>query len=292
MCTVLFRFSPGRAWPVLLCAVRDEFLDRSWRPPGRHWDGPYRHLHGPLDETAGGTWLAVDPARPAVAVLVNGDEPGPGNDGCDAGGGQTRGRLPLRALVPGTPLDSGELTGTRGFHLLLAEPAQATVWGWDTERLVRHRVEPGDHTLSFHGLDVAEPPRVPHVRALLAATPSPAPAPGTGTADAWGDWLDLLAAGGVGVGDPRSLLQRRQLDGRRYGSTSASLVALGPGGVRHDFTGEPFRQDSWYESGPGRPAAPTGRTDPTGRSPALDGDPRRPRESRRRRRPGGDRHAR
>ena len=40
MCTVLLRLSPGVALPVLLGAVRDEFVERPWDPPARHWNGP------------------------------------------------------------------------------------------------------------------------------------------------------------------------------------------------------------------------------------------------------------
>ena len=60
MCTVLLRFAPDARWPVLLGAIRDEFVDRPWDPPGRHWHGAWSHLLGGRDGTAGGTWLAVD----------------------------------------------------------------------------------------------------------------------------------------------------------------------------------------------------------------------------------------
>ena len=62
MCTVLLRLTPGGVHPVLLGAVRDEFVERSWDPPARHWDGAAAHLVGGRDLVAGGTWLAVDPA--------------------------------------------------------------------------------------------------------------------------------------------------------------------------------------------------------------------------------------
>src|SRR6266536_501359 len=64
MCTVLLRFAPGSASPLRLGAVRDEFVDRAWDPPGAHWGD---RLLGGRDWTAGGTWLAVDPDRPAGA---------------------------------------------------------------------------------------------------------------------------------------------------------------------------------------------------------------------------------
>ena len=47
--------------PILLGAVRDEFVERPWDPPARHWDGAWAELIGGRDQQAGGTWLAVDP---------------------------------------------------------------------------------------------------------------------------------------------------------------------------------------------------------------------------------------
>src|SRR2546423_13950956 len=74
MCTVLLRCTPGAPVPVILGAVRDEFVDRAWDAPAAHWGG---RLLGGRDRTAGGTWLAVDPDRPAVAAVLNGVR-GPG----------------------------------------------------------------------------------------------------------------------------------------------------------------------------------------------------------------------
>src|SRR2546421_5305553 len=65
MCTVLLRFASGTPRPLLLGAVRDEFVQRAWDPPGAHWGD---RLLGGRDRTAGGTWLAVDPDRPAAAA--------------------------------------------------------------------------------------------------------------------------------------------------------------------------------------------------------------------------------
>ncbi|HZD97636.1 MAG TPA: NRDE family protein, partial [Micromonosporaceae bacterium] len=69
MCTVLLRRSPGARWPILLAAVRDEFTGRAWDPPAAHWpEEP--SIFGGRDRLAGGTWLAVDRDRPAVAALL------------------------------------------------------------------------------------------------------------------------------------------------------------------------------------------------------------------------------
>jgi hypothetical protein len=247
MCTVLLRLRPAHDWAVLLCAVRDEFLDRPWRPPGHHWGGAYRGLHGGLDEWAGGTWLAVDRSGPAVALVVNGPDGDPGPDPA----GQSRGRLPLRALAHGGPPDAAKLAGTRGFHLLLATPSGVDVWSWDGTALTGHRPSPGDHTVTYHGVDAEDQPRVRRARALLRAAGSPTPRPGPPTARAWGAWTSLVVADAAG--DPAALLQNRLLDGRPYGSTSVSLVALGRRGVRHDFTADPTDPDAWYEATAGTP---------------------------------------
>src|SRR5689334_2294760 len=99
MCTVLVRLRPGAAWPVLLAAVRDEFLDRPWDPPAAHWP-EHPSIVGGRDRTAGGTWLAVDPVGRSLAAILNGKrlpllasgEARP-----------SRGALPLAALTGARP---------------------------------------------------------------------------------------------------------------------------------------------------------------------------------------------
>jgi hypothetical protein len=240
MCTVLLRFDPVAPWPVLLAAVRDEFTDRAWDPPARHWPAPAARLIGGRDRAAGGTWLAVDPDTPAVSAILNGvrlpPPVGPARP--------TRGALPLRVLTG--DFDPATLVGYDGLHLVRASVEEVTVWSWDGANLVARRLAPGDHILVNEGVDAVEDPLVPHFGPLLAALRSPDPRPGTPTAAAWDGWLDLLRGDGLAPDDPRALLVGREFDGRRYGSTSASLVALAPGAVRYDFCADPFTGD-WTE---------------------------------------------
>ncbi len=84
------------------------------------------------------------------------------------------------------------------------------------------------------GLDTDADPLVPHFAPLLAALPS--------TPDAW---LELLAGAGLDPGDERALIVAKEIEGRAYGSTSASLVALSPAGVRYDFTATPAHPAWW-----------------------------------------------
>src|SRR5256885_9505666 len=112
MCTVLLRFAPGTAQPLLFGAVRDEFVDRAWDPPATHWGG---RLLGGRDRSAGGTWLAVDPDRPAVAAVLNGTRLPLPADGVRP----SRGGLPLaalRALTMGPAPLPERVDGHDGFH--------------------------------------------------------------------------------------------------------------------------------------------------------------------------------
>ncbi len=255
MCTVLLRFAPGTAWPLLLGAVRDEFADRAWDPPARHWGGT---LIGGRDRVAGGTWLAVDPAAPAIAALLNGPLLPVPSDGFRP----SRGDLPLSALTrwpdadPPLP-DHAELARYNGFHLLRAATDRIDVWSWDGADLTHRSLDPGDHVIVNAGVDV-DTPLVGRLRNRMADLPTPDPRPGRATRDAWDGWdgwdgwVDLLGGDGIDPGDPRALLVWREYEGRVYRSGSAGLVALGADGVRFDFTAIDFTGParsgaSWYE---------------------------------------------
>lgn len=221
---------------MLLGAVRDEFVDRPWEAPAPHWDGPWSGLVGGKDLTAGGTWLAVDPATRAVGALLNGfrrDAPPP-----TEGPRPTRGTLALRILAgDGLPpvLDRYDR-----FHLLLARVDGARLWSWDGDALVDRVIEPGTHIVVNAGLDTYDDPLVPHFEPLLAALPDP----GEGLDGSWAAWQHLLRGDGLPPDDERALLVRKEIEGRTYGSTSASLMAIGPDGVRYEFTPHP-QQPAW-----------------------------------------------
>lgn len=243
MCTVLLRVDPDAPWPVLCGAIRDEFADRPWDPPGLHWDGLHAGLLGGRDRTAGGTWLAVDPspARPALAALLNGvRRPPPAH-----GSRPTRGTLALDVLATGHVPDERDVVGYDGFHLLVATLAGVEVWSWDGEHLTHQQLPPGNHLVVNLGVDTDADPLVPHFRPLLEAMPAPLLTPGTPTKAAWEPWTDLLAGDGLELDDPRALVVRRAVEGRVYASTSASLVALSPHAVRYDFSRDPTDPAAW-----------------------------------------------
>jgi uncharacterized protein with NRDE domain len=254
VCTVLLRFDPAATWPLLVAAVRDEFMGRPWDGPGRYWP-ELPTLIGGRDRVAGGTWMAVDtgPAatspggrRPALAALLNGVRlDGPPDR-------PTRGRLVLAALAAADGLlpgiaDAAELAGYDGFHLVRADVDRAEIWSWDGVDLSHRRLAPGDHIIVNLGVDRDEDPLVPHFRPLFAATATP-PLVGD-TADAWAGWVELLRGDGLAPDDPRGLIIAHEHEGRRYGSTSASLVAIARDGrVRYDFTATPD-SPSWDQVG-------------------------------------------
>jgi len=246
MCTDILGLGPDGT--VLLAGVRDEFTQRAWQPPGYHWpDRP--GLIGGRDELAGGTWLAVAPAVPRVACILNGrGQPAPAATRC------SRGELPLRAAA-GDPIGDASLAAFDPFLLLVAEPDRAELLNWDGGRFTRRALEPGLHLVVNSGQDgdlrpdvsEHETGRLGHFRPRLATAPFPQPKPGVSVEEAWGAWFPLVNGDGLTSADPRALIVRRDLgDGRIWGTTSISLVALTPDGLRYDFTATPGDPAAWY----------------------------------------------
>ena len=231
MCTVLLRLDPNGRWPVLLGAIRDEFVERSWDPPARHWDGPFAGLIGGRDQRAGGTWLAVDPDERAVGALLNA---GRREDPEDGEPRPTRGTLALRILTSdGLP---AHVSRYDRFHLLRATLEGAELWSWDGESLTHQVLQPGDHLIVNAGLDTDEDPLVPHFAPLLASTGSDLVA-----------WRKLLEGDGLDPGDERALVVRKEIEGHLYGTTSGTLLALSRDELHYEFTATPGDAASWFE---------------------------------------------
>jgi transport and Golgi organization protein 2 len=249
VCTVMVRFRPATAWPLLVAAVRDELLARPWDPPAAYWP-EFPFVQGGRDRLAGGTWMAVDRAHGAVAALLNGVRLGPPEDGSTR---PTRGRLPLDALAMAVPIDPAQVWRYDGFHLMRADSDHVEVWSWDGETFTHEELAPGDHIIVNLGPDRDSDPLVPHFMPLLRAAAGPEPRPGKPTADAWGEWLELLRGDGLEPTDPRALLIEHEVAGGRYGSGSAALIGVAAdGAVRYDFTAAPATPN-WTEIPPPDP---------------------------------------
>lgn len=264
MCTAIISIEPGL--PVLLAGIRDELADRPWVPPARHWP-QFPGLTGGKDLQADGTWLAVaQPDRRASCVLN-----GRGRM-AEPRSRRSRGILPLRAAA-GLGLDRDELRYLDPFHLIVAEPATAALVSWDGERLTERTLPPGLHIVVNSGLggdllaqdgrpageeaaavpaweaeaSAIELARVRYFGPLFRAARQPAARAGDPLSQAWGDWLPLLNGAHLPVDDPRALIVRRELpDGRIWGTSSISVVALAPDQVRYDFTATPGDPAGWY----------------------------------------------
>ena len=273
MCTAILGLEPDGT--VLLAGVRDEFTSRAWQPPARHWpDRP--GVIGGRDLQAGGTWLAVAPDARRVACVLNGRgrmAPAPTR--------RTRGELPLSAAADGklAPTDLADLDP---FRLLVAEPGRVLLSSWNGGQLAEQDLGLGLHMVVNSGLasgpagdllsagagapDAApadsgpggltagqaadarahELARIGYFLPRLRAARRPHPEPGVPVATAWGDWLPLVNGGGIGPHDQRALIVLRDLgEGRFWGTTSVSLVAITPESIRYDFTGNPGEAAAW-----------------------------------------------
>ncbi len=280
MCTVVVSLDPGSPVPLLLLGIRDEFTGRPWRPPARHWPGS--PLIGGRDEEAGGTWLAVHPDVPRLGCVLNGR-----GQFAPPDRRRSRGDLPLRAAAEGPGAlakllrDGAALAWYDPFYLVCADlrgADQSTVvmLSWDGRDAGLAELGPGTHMLTNAGH--VYPPAVggspqdkpddktddkaedkPDDKAVrfgskFAAT-RPSGDPAASLAAAWADWLPLAAGDGLSATEPGAIIVRRELpDGRVYGSTSATLVALAADGrLRYDFQPSPPDPAAWYAVDASRP---------------------------------------
>ena len=240
--------------PLLLLGVRDELVGRPWRPPARHWPGS--PLVGGIDEQAGGTWLAVHPGVPRVACLLNGR----GTE-ADPARRRSRGELPLRAAADGPGVlkeladDPDALASYDPFYLVCAGPDTAALLGWDGVWAAIRDLGPGTHLLTnaghaypadpAHPDDPAAEPKALHFGARFAAS-RPSADPAVGVREAWAGWLSLARGDDLDRTDPSAIIARRDLpDGRLWGTTSVTLVALAPDAIRYDFQASPGSESGW-----------------------------------------------
>ena len=278
MCTVVISLAPADPMPLLLMGFRDEFTGRPWQPPARHWPGS--PLIGGRDEQAGGTWLAVHPAVPRVSCILNARGPQ-----APADRRRSRGELPLRAADQGHEAlrelhkDPAALASYDPFFLVCADLSSALLLSWDGRNADLEDLQQATHLVTNAGhlypRTAAQKPAAQKAAVQEAAgqeapeqTPPegmpdpwakaarfgpkfaahrPSGDPAATIEDAWGDWLTLGRGDGLTNADAAAIVVRRELpDGRVWGTTSVSLVALGPGRLRYDFQPVPADPATWY----------------------------------------------
>jgi len=262
MCTVVVSLAPAAEVPLLLLGIRDEFTGRSWQPPARHWPGS--PLIAGRDEQAGGTWLAVHPGLPRVSCILNGR-----GEAAPPGRRRSRGELPLRAAQEGPDAlrtlhaDLDALSSYDPFYLVCADRAAVLLLSWDGTQATLSDLPPATHLLTNVGrmyppatatdataAGASQPPADPKATRFgpKFAAQRPSGDPAATIKDAWGDWLTLAGGEDMTEGEPGAIIVRRELpDGRVWGSTSVSLVALSrAGALRYDFQPVPADPATWY----------------------------------------------
>jgi Transport and Golgi organisation 2 len=257
MCTVVVSLAPEAPVPLLLLGVRDEFTGRPWQRPARHWPGSA--LIGGLDEQAGGTWLAVHPEQSRVGCILNGR-----GEFAPPDRRRSRGELPLRAAAEGPQAlkelyqAPENLARYDPFYLVCADLSSVLLLGWDGVEADLTELEPGTHVLTNAGHmyppdrdNLSKPPDEKAARfGPKFAARRPSGDPTATLAGAWGDWLALAEGDGLPATEPGAVIVRRELpDGRVYGSTSVTLVALAADGrLRYDFQPDPQAAPAgtWY----------------------------------------------
>lgn len=278
MCTAVLSIEPGL--PVLLAGIRDELIDRAWQPPGRHWP-QYPGLIGGRDLLAGGTWLAVAPQERRIACVLNGRGTMAASRTRRSRGVlplQSAAGEPLRestlaqfdpfhllSAEPGRAImaswDGEQLTERElgpGLHfvvnsglasdLLAASDPRGPGRPGRTEQPERpeRTVRPEQPEGQAPNGRERELARIAYFLPRFQAANRPAPQPGGPASRAWGAWLPLVDGDGIGPDDPRALIVRRDLpDGRTWGTTSISLVALSRHALRYDFASTPGDPAGW-----------------------------------------------
>ena len=207
-------------------------------------------LLGLRDEQAGGTWLAVHPQIPRVACILNarGQQAAPEDR-------RSRGELPLRAAADGSQAlrqlheDLGTLARYDPFFLICADLSAALMLSWDGQHAALENLGSATHVITNAGHtypSVHQDDKAEHFGPKFAAY-RPDADPAATIKDAWGDWLTLAGGDGLSDTDPAAVLVQHELpDGRVYGTTSVSLVALGARGLRYDFQPVPADPTTWY----------------------------------------------
>lgn len=244
MCTIILLHQVVEAFPLVVAANRDEAKNRPWSGPEWH---PPAAVGAPwilsgIDHEKGGTWMGAND-RGLLVGLTNQPPPSPG--AVDRGR-RSRGEVVREALSQSrisdvrAYLESLDGRDYNGFNLVYGDGARLEVAYArpEAEQLRFADVPPGLHVLPNGTLDLPMP-KVARVRDRLKHM---APE------DGWPAWrealIDTLAdrrrpppseleAESPWPLEIRRALQALVVDLPEYGTSSATLAALSPGGLAH-----------------------------------------------------------
>lgn len=224
MCTIVVLIRPGKPWPVLIAANRDEMLSRPWQAPAEHWPDRPGVVAG-LDVLAGGSWLGVNKEGVVAAALNRRHSLGPQE------GMRSRGELVLEALdhadadAAARALAAIDPKAYRTFNLVIADNSGA-FWlrnrGEDGPGHVEaFGLDPGYSMITAYDLNDRSSVRIrDHLPRFEAAA---VPDPETGK---WQGWQALLASRGNGSQEDGQEGAMCIRTARGFGTSSSSLIAL------------------------------------------------------------------
>ncbi len=218
MCSVVIASRPGRDWPVIVAANRDEMADRPWKPPARHWRDRPEVIAG-LDEVGGGTWLGLNDDGLLAGVMNRVGSLGPDPER------RSRGELVLEALdhadaaAAVAALAAIDAEAYRPFNMVVVDN-HTVYWlrSLGVDRVEAHAVPAGVHMLTAHDLNDSASPRIAAYLPRFRAAPLPDP-----EEDEWDAW-ELLLATHDSVAGPEGAMC--VLTDTGFGTLSSSLIAL------------------------------------------------------------------
>ena len=251
MCTVLIISQVHPEYPLVVAANRDELYARPAKPAEVICRDPV--AVGGLDLEAGGTWMAVSadgvlvaltnhrptissdpggpPGEPRAPPSLVGETPAPP-------GLRSRGEIVMTAIAKRTPdrirqyIERIDPAAYNPFNLVFGDAGGLTAAYVrnDPPSIEMERVPPGVHVLPSDQLDCAELPRVARARELTLPH----------TAEPWPVLRRKLAAA-LSDHDAAQPLDAVCIHTEIYGTRSATLVALVPGGVAcYEFADGPL----------------------------------------------------
>jgi uncharacterized protein with NRDE domain len=250
MCTIVLLRRVHPRYPLLVAANRDEFLARPTAAPALGVLGP--DVVAGRDLAAGGTWMGATLGG-LFAGLTN-QRPSAVAGGVRMTGLRSRGLL-VKAALEAPDLDAAcerlaalDARETQEFNLIVADPRRAfVVYGrHDAARVRVAEVPEGISVLPNDVLDAPTFPKTARARAASRVAVDLA-ARGAPFDDVAAALVPVLAAHHTAPlealpppppGSPLTAEFRRALDAMCihtpvYGTRSAALVALGPGGLAH-----------------------------------------------------------